>query len=62
MLDGELVALSPDGRADFDLLNTRMTGTATDLPVSLYFFDIFRLGEHELVQRTWADCRRRWTP
>ena len=39
-----------------------MTGTATDPPVSLYFFDIFRLGEHELVQTTWADCRRRWTP
>ncbi len=57
VLDGELVALSPDGRADFDLLSTRMTGTATDLSVCLYAFDILRLGEHELVQTTWADRR-----
>ena len=62
VLDGELVALSPDGRADFDLLSTRMTGTATDPPVCLYVFDILRLGEHELVQRAGPIAGRPLTP
>jgi bifunctional non-homologous end joining protein LigD len=57
VLDGELVAAGPDGRADFELLGTRMMGPARDVAVCLYAFDALALGGTELVHRPWFEHR-----
>ena len=57
VLDGELVAAGPNGRADFELLGARMMGPAKDVPVCLYVFDALAVGGKELVDRTWLDRR-----
>jgi bifunctional non-homologous end joining protein LigD len=57
VLDGELVAAGPDGRADFELLGARMMGPAHHVPVCLYAFDALSIGGRELVDRLWLERR-----
>ena len=46
VLDGEMIVATPDGRADFELLTTRLNRRIGDRtpaqPVTLYVFDILR--------------------
>ena len=56
-VDGELVALSPDGRPDFSLLHKADEhGTEADLRYMV--FDLLRLGERDLTAETWETRRR----
>ncbi|MFG3105008.1 ATP-dependent DNA ligase [Streptomyces sp. NPDC048182] len=66
VLDGEVLALDPEGRADFQLLQSRM-GLAHDparaahraarVPVHLVLFDVLRLGARSLLREPYL--RRR---
>ena len=61
ILDGELIVTTPDGRADFELLTTRLNrrpGDATPAqPVSLYVFDVLRHQRQDLRDRPWSERR-----
>lgn len=68
VLDGEVVALAPDGRTDFGRLQPRMTADAHDAaalaaaqPVDLFLFDVLTLtveGKERRLQRTRYRDRR----
>ncbi|MDQ6657913.1 MAG: non-homologous end-joining DNA ligase, partial [Actinomycetota bacterium] len=66
VLDGEIVALEPDGRTSFPLLQQRMNlvspvmiARATrDVPVSYYAFDLLEIDGISLLRKTY-DTRRR---
>jgi bifunctional non-homologous end joining protein LigD len=61
VLDGEIIVATPDGRADFELLTTRLNHRPGDptpgAPVTLYVFDILRHHGHDLRNRTWSERR-----
>ncbi len=61
VLDGEMVIATADGRADFELLATRLNRRAADptpaQPVSLYVFDILRHQGRDLRDRPWTERR-----
>jgi bifunctional non-homologous end joining protein LigD len=62
VLDGELVVVSKDGRADFELLSTRVNGRkqgrlAAQHPVTLYVFDLLRQDGHDLCGEPWTARR-----
>jgi ATP-dependent DNA ligase len=61
VLDGEMVVATPDGRADFELLTTRLNRRPGDPtaapPVSLYVFDILRHEGRDLRDRPWSERR-----
>ena len=61
VLDGEMIVATPDGRADFELLTTRLNRRPGDPtpapPVSLYVFDILRHQGQDLRDRPWSERR-----
>jgi ATP-dependent DNA ligase len=61
VLDGEMIVATPDGRADFELLTTRLNRRPGDpsptRPVSLYVFDVLRRHGQDLRDRTWSERR-----
>ena len=57
-LDGELVAVTADGRADFGLLTARMNGGPA-CPVTFYAFDLLRCAGQDLAGRPWTERRDR---
>ena len=59
VLDGEIVALDPQGRSSFPLLQQRatLTGTAQP-PLAYYVFDLLYLDGHLLLDRPLRDRRR----
>jgi bifunctional non-homologous end joining protein LigD len=60
-LDGEVVVVTDDGRADFELLSTRMNGAkrrpTVQHPVSLYAFDVLRQDGRDLCDEPWTARR-----
>jgi len=59
VLDGEVVALDPQGRSSFPLLQQRPNlKTAARPPLAYYVFDLLYLGGHLLVDRPLSDRRR----
>ncbi|MFR9795640.1 ATP-dependent DNA ligase [Streptomyces sp. MS06] len=68
VLDGEVLALDPQGRADFQLLQSRMglahaprraAGRAAATPVHLVLFDVMHLGGRPLLAVPYAERRAR---
>ncbi|MEU9556185.1 ATP-dependent DNA ligase [Streptomyces fumanus] len=66
VLDGEVLALDAEGRADFQLLQSRMglahspgraAHRAATVPVHLVLFDALHLGRHSLLRRPYTDRR-----
>ena len=61
VLDGEMIVATPDGRADFELLTTRLNRRIGDRtpaqPVSLYVFDILRHQGQDIRNRPWSERR-----
>jgi ATP-dependent DNA ligase len=61
VLDGEMIVATPDGRADFELLTTRLNRRPGDptpaQPVNLYVFDILRHHGQDLRDRPWSKRR-----
>ncbi len=61
VLDGEMVVATPDGRADFELLTTRLSRRRGDptaaVPVSLYVFDVLCRHGRDLRDRPWRERR-----
>jgi bifunctional non-homologous end joining protein LigD len=65
-LDGEVVAIGPDGRPNFGRLQHRMhvatvaeaRRRAADVPVELIVFDLLRLGGQDTTALPWRDRRR----
>ena len=61
VLDGEMIVATPDGRADFELLTTRLNRRPGDptpaQPVSLYVFDVLRHQGQDLRDRPWSERR-----
>jgi ATP-dependent DNA ligase len=61
VLDGEMVVATPDGRADFELLTTRLNRRPGDPtpgpPASLYVFDILRHHGQDVRHRPWSQRR-----
>ena len=61
VLDGELIVTTPDGRADFELLTTRLNRRSGDptpaQPISLYVFDVLRHQRQDLRDRPWSERR-----
>jgi bifunctional non-homologous end joining protein LigD len=57
VLDGEVVVVTPDGRADFQVLTGRLNSRARTPAVSYYAFDLLRSGGRELVERPWHERR-----
>ena len=61
VLDGEMIAPAPDGRADFELLTTRLNRRLGDptpaQPVSLYVFDVPRHQGQDLRDRPRSERR-----
>lgn len=66
VLDGEIVAVEPDGRTDFSLLQQRMKLTkAAEIarvrehaPVSIFVFDVLHLDGVSLLRKKFDDRRR----
>jgi ATP-dependent DNA ligase len=60
-LDGELVVVTEDGQADFELLSTRVNGRnrrlSVEHSVTLYVFDLIRHDGHDLCGEPWAARR-----
>jgi bifunctional non-homologous end joining protein LigD len=58
LLDGELVVVTDDGRADFDLLSSRMMAPRRRLkaqyPVTFYAFDLLRRNGSALCSKPWS--------
>jgi ATP-dependent DNA ligase len=56
-----MIVATPDGRADFELLTTRLNRRPGDptpgSPVSLYVFDVLRHHGHDLRNRPWSQRR-----
>ncbi|MDT0179944.1 ATP-dependent DNA ligase [Microbacterium sp. ARD31] len=67
IVDGELVALEPDGRPSFSLLQSRMnlerpaeiTREARRIPVRYYLFDVLSAGGSDVTSMPLRDRRRR---
>jgi bifunctional non-homologous end joining protein LigD len=61
VLDCEMIVVSPDGRADFELLTTRLNRRPGDPtpgpPASLYVFDILRHEGQDIRNRPWSERR-----
>jgi bifunctional non-homologous end joining protein LigD len=65
VLDGEVVAIGPDGRPSFERLQHRMhvamvaeaRRRAADVPVELIVFDLLRLGGQDTTSLPWKDRR-----
>ncbi|MEU9850864.1 non-homologous end-joining DNA ligase [Streptomyces sp. NPDC047985] len=66
VLDGEIVVLDPEGRSDFERLQSRMglTGSpakaarmAATVPVHLVLFDVVHLGQDSLVRTPYTERR-----
>jgi bifunctional non-homologous end joining protein LigD len=61
VLDSEMIVVTPDGRADFELLTTRLNRRPGDptpgAPVSLYVFDILRHHGQDVRSRPWSERR-----
>jgi bifunctional non-homologous end joining protein LigD len=58
VLDGEVVVVTPDGRADFELLGGRIHGPRYDpgsQPVTFYVFDVLQFGDQDLRDQPWAE-------
>ena len=61
VLDGEVVVVTPDGRADFELLGARVHGPRygpRSQPVSFYVFDVLQFGDQDLRDQPWAARRQ----
>jgi bifunctional non-homologous end joining protein LigD len=61
MLDGEVVALTADGRADFDLLAARIHGRRHNPdghPVTFFVFDVLQFGGRDLTDEPWRSRRQ----
>ena len=61
VLDGEVVVVTPDGRADFELLGARIHGPRHDphsQPATFYVFDVLQFGDQDLRDQTWAARRQ----
>ena len=64
VLDGEVVVVTPDGRADFELLGARIHGPRYDprsQPVTFYVFDVLQFGDQDLRDQPWAPAARSLT-
>jgi bifunctional non-homologous end joining protein LigD len=65
ILDGEIVALGPEGAPSFSLLQQRMhvatpsTGLLARVPVRLYVFDVMHHGDRSLLDLPYAQRRER---
>lgn len=65
ILDGEVVALGPEGAPSFALLQQRMhvatpsTGLLARLPVRLYVFDVLHHGDRSLLELPYEQRRER---
>jgi bifunctional non-homologous end joining protein LigD len=61
VLDGELVVVTDDGRADFELLagsvNRRTGDRSPHPPITFYAFDALRLADWELCDLPWSERR-----
>jgi bifunctional non-homologous end joining protein LigD len=57
VIDGELVVVAPDGRADFHVLGARLSSRSLESAVSLYAFDVLALDGDNLVDRPWRERR-----
>ena len=61
VLDGEMIVATPDGRADFELLTTRLNRRIGDRtpaqPVTLYVFDMLRHQGQDIRNRPWSERR-----
>jgi ATP-dependent DNA ligase len=61
LIDGELVVVTADGRADFELLSTRVNARArhpiSEHPVTLYAFDLLRHDGRDLCGESWTARR-----
>jgi hypothetical protein len=60
VLDGEVVVTTPDGRADFELLGSRMHGdhrAPRSHLVTLYVFDVLETGGVDVRGRPWSARR-----
>ena len=57
VLDGELVAATSDGRADFELLSARRLRAFDRIGAVFYAFDILSLGGRELLTQPWERPR-----
>jgi hypothetical protein len=62
VLDGELVVVTDDGRADFELLSNRVMARsrrlAPEYPVNLYVFDLLRHNGRDVCGRPWTARRK----
>ena len=61
VIDGEAVVVTPDGRADFDLLAQRIHGrrSAYDCgPVTLFVFDVLEAGGVDMREQHWTARRK----
>lgn len=66
VLDGEIVVLRPDGREDFELLQSRIHPAASriarlseEIPASFLAFDLLAIDDESLLDRPFAERRRR---
>jgi bifunctional non-homologous end joining protein LigD len=61
VLDGELVVVTDDGRADFELLSTRVIGSnrrlSADTPITLYVFDVLPHDGRDVCGGPWTARR-----
>jgi ATP-dependent DNA ligase len=61
LLDGELVVITDDGRADFELLSTLVNGRkcrhTAEPPVTLYAFDVLGHRGRDLCGKAWTARR-----
>jgi bifunctional non-homologous end joining protein LigD len=61
-LDGELVVVTSEGRADFELLSKRISATNgtrnAEHPVTLYVSDLLRHNRRDLCPKSWSARRR----
>jgi ATP-dependent DNA ligase len=61
VLDGEVVVLTADGEADFELLATRIHGRRHDpdsQPVTFFVFDVLQFGGRDLNDEPWRARRQ----
>jgi hypothetical protein len=61
VLDGEVVVVTPSGRADFDLLGARIHGRrqGSDAhPVTLFTFDVLEVDDADVRERPWTTRRQ----
>jgi ATP-dependent DNA ligase len=61
ILDGEVVVVTPDGRADFELLGARIHGprhAPHSQPVTFYVFDVLQFGHQDLRDQPWVERRQ----